>query len=488
MEVTPKNSLSVEDAIFESARAGQLDLDDEQVANFSLDSPKAVLRRNQGASGTPRPEEPPQNRIDQFRAIRRTDPHVSEMVNTVVDYITGVGFNVAPANIPETEEGQTPEEVAAFKLLIERSDFKPVLDQWVDTALTDGTGFLEVVVEDEVFKPKVLPTKLVSVLTDEFGKITGYELDAPGTAEPIEFAPDEIAILRFFPIPGQSFGRSIIEPIQEVADMLRDMEIDYARFIETKAYPPVIWKLGDEDRYYSETQLSDWLDTMEDIQPESMIAVNHDVDHDVVGTTSTTSSSGAMSLEPVFKHLLHRIHAGVGVPPFLTGMDTDINRNTSVAVMPKFDRRIQRFRETLRHTIRYQVFVSILAGDGEVEDYRSLPPEFEFGEHSSEEERLETAEAIRMFQSGFLTRKAAAERMGIDPEMELPDEDELSEIVDLLGELAGRGDEIQNPNGGRPTEDGTGQPSSSGAAKGRQNPERATGDGNSRPQRDVTDE
>ena len=488
MEVTPKSQLSIEDAIFESARAGQLELDDEQVANFSLDSPKAVTRRNSGANGKPRPDEPPDARIDQHRAIRRTDPHVSEMVNTVVDYITGVGFNVAPANIPNTEEGQSDEEVAAFKLLIESSDFKPVLDQWVDTALTDGTGFLEIVVEDEKFKPKVLPTKLVSVQTDEYGTIIGYELDAPSVAEPIEFAPDEIAILRFFPVPGQSFGRSIIEPIQEVADMLRDMEIDYARFIETKAYPPVIWKLGDEDRYYSQTQLSDWLDTMEDIQPESMIAVNHDVDHEVVGTTSTSSSAGAMSLEPVFKHLLHRIHAGVGVPPFLTGMDTDINRNTSVAVMPKFDRRIQRFRETLRHTIRYQVFVSILAGDGEVEDYRGLPPDFEFGEHSSEEERLETEEAIRMFQAGFLTRSAAAERMGIDPEMEMPDESELPEIIDLLRELSGRGDEIQNPEGGRPTEDGTGARSSSGSVAGRQNPERATGDGSSRPQRDVSNE
>lgn len=488
MEITPTDNISIEDAIFESARAGQLDLDDEQVANFSLDSPKAVIRRNNGPNGKPRPEDPPKTQIDRYRAIRRTDPHVAEMVNTIVDYITGVGFNVAPANIPGTEEGQTDEEIAPFKLLIESSEFKPVLDQWVDTALTDGAAFLEIVVEEEKFKPKVLPTKRVSVQTDEFGTITGYELDAPGASEPLEFDPDEIALLRFFPVPGTSFGRSIVEPIQEVADMLRDMEIDYARFIETKAYPPVIWKLGDEDRYYSETQLQDWLDTMEEIEPESMIAVNHDVDHDVVGTTSTSSSAGAMSLEPVFKHLLHRMHAGVGVPPFLTGMDTDINRNTSVAVMPKFDRRIQRFREVLKHTIRYQIFVSILVGDGDVADFSGVPPEFEFGEHSSEEERLETAEAIRMFQSGFLTRKAAAERMGVDPETEMPDENELTEIIDILRELAGRGDEIQNPNGGRPTTDGTGQPSSEGSVAGRQNPERDTGDGSSRPQRDVTNE
>lgn len=486
MEVTPNKEFSVREALFQSARAGQMNLDDDVTAQFSLDSPRAVVRRGSGTGSEPRPEAAPENRIDEFRAIRRTDPHVADMVNTVVDYITGVGFNVAPANIPDTDEGQTPEEVAAFKSLIESSNFKPVLDQWVDTALTDGTGFLEVVVEDgEVFKPKVLPTKRMSVKEDKFGHVTGYELRVPGEREPLEFGPYDVAMLRFFPVPGQAFGRSLVEPIQEVADMLRDMELDYARFIETKAYPPVIWKLGNDDRYYSQTQMNEWLATMEDIEPESMIAVNHDVDHDVVGVTSTSGSAGAMSLEPVFKHLLHRMHAGVGVPPFLTGMDTDINRNTAVAVMPKFDRRIQRFRETLRHTIRYQVFVSILGGDSP-EDYRELPPDYEFGQHSSEEERLETAEAIRMFQMGFLSRRAAAERMGIDPEMEMPEEDELTEIIDLLRELAGKGDEIQNPDGGRPTADGTGQPSSDGAVKSRQNPEKDSGEG--RPQRDISNE
>ncbi|QCC48096.1 hypothetical protein DV707_10730 [Halobellus limi] len=447
--------------------------DAKRRADFMLESPKAVVVRGQAAGGKPRPSEAPESQIDEFRAIRRTDPHVAEIINLIVDYIVGTGFNVAPANIPYTDEGQTPEEVADFKRLIEVSGFEGVLPEWVDVALTDGTAFLAVVVEDDVFKPKVLPTKAMSIQRDKFGNITGYEMDNPDAADPIEFGPFDLAILRFFPDVNSPWGHSLIEFIQEPVDMLRDMEIDMARFVATKAYPPIHFKCGTEDRPWHPDEITNWLNELRDIEPESMLATGHDVEHDVVGTTSTQSSAGMMNLEPVFKHLLQRIHAGMGVPPFLTGMDTDINRNTSVAVMPKFDRRIQRFRRILRHVIRYQVFVSIL-GHPTPEDYVEIPPDFEFGQHSSEEERLEAEMAIQLVNNGLLTREAAAERIGIDPETELPQEDELAEHIRIINELAGKGDNIQNPNGGSPSGTGGGTESGGRSVKGRQNPEKDT--------------
>jgi hypothetical protein len=420
-----------------------------------------------------------------MRAIRRTDPHVAEMVNTLVDYLVGSGFNVAPANIPYTDAGQESSEIADFKQLVEMGLTDPIMYEWVDVAVTDGTGFLELVVEDDVFKPKVLPTELMSIITDEKGIITGYEMQNPSEQDPISFDVYDLAMLRFHVYPGEDFGRSLIEPIQEHVDMLRDMEIDLARFIATKAYPPILWNLGNEERPWSPQQMRDWLNSLADIEPTSMIAAGHDVEHDVVGVTSTSSAAGALNLDSTFTHLLTRMHAGMGVPKFLL-QDEGNGRNNAVATMPKFDRRIQRYRRIIRSVIRFQMFVSILGGDGDPAEYAELPPDFEFGQHSSEEERLETEEAIKMFTMGFLSREAAAERMGIDPEQEMPDETELGDIVALLQELAGKGDEIVNPDGGRPTETGTGTESSGRAVKTRQNPERT--DEDSRPQRDVSEE
>ena len=456
-----------------------------QGPSFMLDSPKAVLRRASGGS-KPRPKQAPKEVIAEYRLIRRTDPHVAEFVNTYVDYLVGSGFNISPANIPYTDVQQTPEEVAQFKALIENSNFEAhVLPEWVDVAITDGTGFLEIVVEDEVFKPRVLPTERMRIVTDDKGIITGYEMESVGGGDPIPFDLYDLAILRFHTYPGQHFGRSLIEPIKEHVEMLRDMEIDLARFIATKAYPPILWKCGTEERPWNTTQVQDFIDSLADIEPDSMIGVKHDVEHDIVGTTSTSSTAGALNLEPTFLHLLSRMHTGFGIPDFFHG-GSDASRNEAIAVLPKFDRRVQRYRSLIRHVIRYQVFVSIL-GDPSPEDYTELPPDFQFGQHSSEEERLETNEAIQLFNMGMLTREAFAERVGIDVEQEMPDDSELVQIIALLQELSGRGDQIQNPNGGRPTSTGTGVDTPGQEVKTRQNPERPQTD-ESRPQRDISQE
>ena len=195
-----------------------------------------------------------------------------------------------------------------------------------------------------------------------------------------------------------------------------------------------------------------------------------------------------MRLEPVFHHLLTRIYTALGIPSFLGNISGDQAKNESVAVMPKFDRRIQRYRRIIRSAIRHQMFVSILAGDSDPAEYTDLPPDFEFGQHSSEEERLDADMAIKLVNNGLLSFEAAAERIGIDPETELPSEGELDEHIKLVQLLAGKGDSIQNPDGGSPTDTGGGADSAGGEVKTRQNPERDTSGDDSRNQQAQTEE
>ena len=451
---------------------------------FALDRPTAVVKQASGASGRPEIEEADPNQITRYRQIAR-DPHVGDGIDTLVDYLVGSGGAIVPANIPYTDQEQTNEDIADFKRLIEASEFNVVVCEWVWHALVDGSAFLEIVVEDDVFKPKLLPTERMKIQTDEFGYVEEYHMENEDGADDIEFGKYDVAHLKFHNHPPQDFGHSLIARIEEQADFLRDMEIDLARFIATKAYPPVLWKLGSEERPWSEPQIEAWLDSVENIEPESMLAAGHDVEHEIVGTSSTSSSAGMLNLDSTFAHLQKRIAAGLGVPAFLMNMDVDVNRNTSIAVMPKFDRRIQRYRSIIKQAIRYQVFVSIL-GEQNPEDYDEVPPEWEFGQHSSDEERLDIDAAIKLFNEGFLTREAFAQRVGIDPETELPDEGELAQIVELLQELRGAGDNVQNPNGGAPTDTGAGTESSGGEVSSRQNPERDSSDG--RNERDITNE
>lgn len=469
-------------------------LEDERQSgnlNFALDSPKAAVTSGSGG-GDPRPEESPQQRIEEFRAIYNSDPHVGEAVDKLVDYLVGSGFSIHPRNVPYTDTDQTNEDIAELKELIELSDFDEVLVEWVRRAVIDGTAFIELVWDEETneFNPTLLPTLDVSIVPDEYGNDGGYELDVEGEDEPIEYEKYEIAALRFHQRPTEMWGRSFIERAQEQADMLRDMEIDLARFISTKAYPPILWKLGDSDNniHWSEDQVDGWLDTVEQVEPDSMLAAGDDVEHEVVGTTSTSSSQGVMNLQSTFTHLETRMATAFGLPAFLLNTAGQYTADNEQAQMPSFDRRVQKLRVYIQNAVERQIFRSIM-GHPDPEEYNELLPRFEFGEHSSEEERLETDEALKLFNNGFLTREAFAERVGIDPEREMPDENELmSEIVPIIQELAGSGDSIQNEDGGHPTDTGGGADSAGGEVTNRESEGRAPSDDDSRNERDVHNE
>lgn len=453
--------------------------------SFAADSDKAILKQSTGGGGEPRPSTPPASSIEEFRLIADTDPTVSEAVDTLVDYLVGSGFTIQPANVPGTDTDQTDEDISDLKYLIETSSFESVIGDWVWHALVDGTGLLELVIENDHFKPKVLPTEDIEIQTDEFGNIISFVQTGVGSDD-IEFEPHEVAILRFHKHPGEDFGRSIIEPIQEQADILRDMEIDTARFVATKAYPPILWQVGSDERPWSQAEIDDWLSSIDEIQPESMLAVGHDVEADPLGVTSTSSTAGAMRLEETFKHLMQRIATGAGIPADLLNIDT-LGSNALQMAMPKFDRRIQRYRNIIKDCVRYQIFPSIMA-DSVAGEFNEIPPNFEFGKHSSEEERLDADLAIRLVNNGLLSREAAAKRLGIDPEVELPTEGDLDEQIEIINQLAGMGDSIQNPSGGRPTQTGGGTQSSGREAKTRENPNEDNSSPDSRPQQGAEQE
>lgn len=469
----------VADQISDMTQSGDSDGNYE----FAADSPQAVLAQASGGGGNPRPVGAPATDIEEFRLVSDTDPHVREAVGTLVDYIVGAGFHVQPANIPGTDTEQTDEDIADLKRLLEVSSFEKEIDRWVEHAITDGTAFLELVVENDHFRPKVLPTEDMEIQTDEFGNDVAY-IQKPPSGDDIEFEPHEVAVLRFRRHPGEEFGRSLIEPVKEQADMLRDMEIDTARFVATKAYPPIVWECGSSERPWTQEEIDDWLTQLDALEPESMLAVGHDVDHTVAGVTSTSSAQGAMRLEETFMHMIRRIATGMGIPADLMNEDT-LSGDSLQMAMQKFDRRIQRYRNIVRDAVRFQIFPSLMA-DTTAPEFDGLPPQFEFGKHSSEEERLEADLAIRLVNNGLLSREAAAQRLGIDPEVELPHGGELEDQVALVNQLAGRGDEIQNPDGGRPTDTGGGTQSSGREVTTRDNPDEDRTEDQDRPQQGAT--
>jgi hypothetical protein len=490
------------------------DIPEGEDADFYTQSPKGVIRSDTGGGssvGGDRATSAPEDTIDTHRDIAYTDPHVKEGLMTLIDWIVGDGFNLQPRSYGSPMEsgvgeeggdgGQEPSssdegqasDVQRLRRLMEASDFWTVFVDWVEYAAIDGHAFMELVVEDDQFKPKLLPTKRMERKEDKFGNLQFYKLQTPsgtggggaGGSNGIKYEPHEVAELTFTKHPTDDFGRSLIEPISEQADMLRDMEIDYARFIATKAYPPILWKLGDEDHNWTEEQVETWMDNVQSIEPDTMLAAPHDVDTEVVGTTSTSSTAGAMRLEDTFKHFENRVVTGLGVPRILMNMEAG-GQGEATATMPSFKRRVNRLQNRVKSAVESQIIMSLLTESAGLDSDPGVAiPEFQFGEHSSSEKRLEIDKLLKLFNNGVLTPEAFAERAGIDPE-EVPEFWNDGEHLDNLRRLASLGDDVQNPSGGRPTDSEGGTESAGGEVTSRQDPNEDSSSG--RNKKSVTED
>jgi hypothetical protein len=486
------------------------DFQDDGSKDFYTDAPKGVIREDIGGAsssvGGDRAVEAPEQQIDENRDIAYTDPHVHEGLMTLIDWIVGDGYNISPrtfesalesgtaGDAAQTAQNESPSEgdttdVQRLRRLLKTSDFWKVFVDWVEYAAIDGHAFMELVVEDEQFKPKLLPTKKMKRKENKFGDLQFYKLVTPeggsagsgsgggaGDSE-VRFEPHEVAELTFEKHPTDDFGRSLIEPGREQADMLRDMEIDYARFIATKAYPPILWKLGDEENNWSEDQTQAWMDNVQAIEPDTMLAAPHDVETEIVGTTSTSSTSGAMRLEETFKHFENRVVTALGVPRTLMNMDAGQGEGTTA--MPAFKRRVSRLQNRVKTAVEQQVLKSLLNESAALEEFDGIVPEYQFGEHSSSEKRLEIDKLLKLFNNGLLTAEAFADRAGIDPE-ELPEFWGDGDILSNLQALSQVGDNIQNPDGGSPTDTQGGADSSGGEVVSREDGEDGSGEGRNR--------
>lgn len=474
----------------------------EDAPEFVVDSPKgAIVDKNSSTGGgrsynDDRTHDPPEDQFEQNRLLYDTDPHVGHSVDITLDWLLADGYNISDRHISGSDLQLDPDNLASFRKLIVNSDFNRKFNDWIENAVVEGHGFMEITVEDEKFKPRILPPERVYKFTNEYGVVEEYILEPPKGGGPededaTKYKPNDIAEFHIRADTLEKFGRSLIERVREQADILRDMEIDYARFVASKAYPPIMWKCGNENSEWSEDQISNWLGEVERIEPDSQLAAPHDVEAEVVGTTSTSSSAGAMRLEETFKHHERRIVTGIGVPAVLANMDA--KGASAETLMPAFKRRIKRYQNLIKQAVEEQIirplYVETVLGQSDVEEYNGLIPEFEFGEHSSDENRLEIDKLIKLFNNGMLNRKAFAERAGIDPETELPDMATLdADLVPLIRELAGQGDNIQNPDGGRPSNTGGGAQSSGREVNRREDASSDNSDDSDRPKKSPTED
>jgi hypothetical protein len=343
-------------------------------------------------------KERPERDSDLYWSIYKTDPLAGAGIDYTIDFVVGAGFTVKLYDDDGNEQ-----IIPEFQKIIRQSEPRRIIGEFLKDGLVEGDGYLYLMSsandKDYIAGFDVIPARQVTIIRDEFNNIYEYiqELGESESSYP-RFEPGRVAHYRNRPISGEAFGRSDIEPITEASEILRDMMIDLSNFISTKAYPPILWKLGSEDNPWGRELVEDWCSEREEIEPGDQIAVQGDVTYESVGVRGET-----LDVKPYLMFFASMVVSGLRIPAALTSIVGDMGQFTADSQSNAYARRINDIRQQLSELLEVSLFDRILRANGWGQ-YHSVVT---WNKHDDESERIAVNNIIQLVNSKVLSREEA---------------------------------------------------------------------------------
>ena len=342
--------------------------------------------------------ERPDAERDLYWDIYRTDPLVGACVDFTISFVLGGGMDVRLFN----DDGEEV-TVTEFDSIVRRSKPRGVMSQMLKDGFVGGDGYIEKMYVDKsdvVGKFDVVSTKQMVINRDEKGVIESYVQElGTGEKDYAKFEEHEIVHYRNRGIAGEAYGRSDIEPITEVSEILRDMMIDLANFISTKAYPPILWKLGTPEVPWSKPEVDVWAADREDVEPGDQISVQGDVEGEAIGVRGET-----VDIQPYLTFFASLVVSGLRVPATLTSIIPNIGQFTADSQTNAYTRRINDIRNELAETLEVDLFDYIIIQNGYGTNLHS---EVTWKKHDEESTRMAVNNLIQLVQNSIISREEA---------------------------------------------------------------------------------
>lgn len=378
--------------------------------------------------------------------IYRTDPIAGASVDFTISFVLGAGIDVTVVDLDGVEV-KLPE----FDAIVRKSKPRNVMQQFLKDGFIHGNGYIELMKSPDgaiIGKFGVVPATEMRVEIDGKGIVEKYvqELGESEDDFPI-YEPHEIVHYRNRGISGEPYGRSDIEPITEVSEILRDMMIDLANFISAKAYPPIVWIFGTPEKPWHRDAINQFMSDREEVEPGDQIGVQGDITHEVAGVGNDT-----LDIQPYLTFFASMEVSGMRVPATLTSIITDIGQFTADAQTNAYNRRINDIRSELSELLENDLFNRIIEYNGYGDNYRAV---VKWKKHDDESMRMAVNNIVQLVQNRIITiPEARAEinfPMEYDPEQmmkgsaavekaepEIPPESDENTSEDTVEEEDGR--------------------------------------------------
>lgn len=353
-------------------------------------------------------ERPSDTRYEDWVELYEKDPIFGAGIDAIVDYVAGAGITVK-----FHDTGKDGEEIDLWDVpdawkAIRRSKLNKSMKLFIKDALLNGSAYLELVRANgsntAVFKVANIPPGKMFVKRDEHMVVQEYIQEIGGEND-VVFPPENVVCYKFHEVTGKPYGCSVALRVIEACNILRNMGLDLAEFIGTKAYPPLLWILGSEEKPWDPRDVQKFISDRETVDPGSQIGVQGDVSCEAIGVKDAT-----MDTSDPMNFFASEIINGMQLPSALSTVIQISNQFVAETQMTAFKIFVDSIRTDLKELFEVECFDILLQSYGK----DSLFSEVVFEPHSAEEERIDVNNVIQLLNSQLYTKEYALEKLG-DP-------------------------------------------------------------------------
>jgi HK97 family phage portal protein len=354
--------------------------------------------------------------------IYKTEQMLFQAVNIISNFAISKGYEfVIDENIKEQIEQR---EIASE--FDSRVNLPKLLTDVVRHLHIYGNAYLEIVFS-KTEKDKVVDLVLIDPKTinfkktgtgeidlDDQGKIKGY-IQKVGTKE-VDLEPDQVIHFRINTIADSLTGTGIIEPVTQLIEAKRNIELGLAESVYRHGFPQFHVKLGDKEHQPEGEQVEEESEKYKKINSKSEFVTPYYYDIKVLEAPSLSGGDNYL------KYFVNQIVAGTGVPKsILLGSGEDSNRSTSVTHQQNFFLYIAGVQMVISSTLEKFLFTKLL----KVEEN---PVHMQFNSLKAKTD-LELAQEREIYlKYGVVTPDEVRQEMGLDP-ISTPPKDEPQDDV-----------------------------------------------------------
>lgn len=337
---------------------------------------------------------------------------IGSAIDDLVDSICGAGVNIQVVDI-ETGDEVPYSDIPEFAACLRASRPNWTIYRTVHDSIRIHDGYIvKYFSAGRITKFAPVPPNEMRVDRTPTMEVTGYYQDIGQIEDNVKFKPEEIVQIKHLELTGEAYGISRIERIAENAEILRDIGLDFAKFMSVKAYPPTVWKFGTAERPWNDDDIKSFMDSLEDVDPGAQIGVRGDIE-----PVTLNPDVSMPDVDPSLKYFTSTVVNGLGVPAVTTGLLTDTGAVGELQEKA-YNRRVNTFRTMLGEQLELELFDPILESNG----YEDMMSVVTWQRHGDEEHRMLVNDIVQLQQNALITTEYGQTLLGFPTGEHMPGE------------------------------------------------------------------